>query len=316
MTTLREALARYLEVRRALGTKLREPGVALAGFLDVLEREGATFITTELALRWACKPQGVQPATLARRLTAVRGFAAWVSALDPRTEVPPRGILPARRRRPKPYIYTDVQVGLLMAQAARLRSPTGLRALTYTTLIGLLAATGLRPGEALALDVDDVDLQDGILKIRETKFGKTRLVPVDDTTRLALAGYARRRDRCRPKRRSGAFLVDDHGDRLLSGTACRTFVRVSRAIGLRQPGRRAGRGPRLQDLRHTFATRRLIEWYRAGLNVGLEMPKLSTYLGHVNVCHTYWYIEAVPELLQLATERLSPGGPGEQGGSR
>jgi integrase len=215
-------------------------------------------------------------------------------------------LLAARRRRNKPHIYTEQEIARLMDEAARIKSPRGLRAMTYVTLIGLLSATGLRPGEALALDIADVDLQSGILAIRETKFGKSRFVPVEDSTRAALARYARQRDQLCSRRSTEAFLVSERGERLHGCAARRTFANMSCAAGLRAPteGRRIGRGPRLQDFRHCFATRRLIEWYRAGLDVGREMPKLATYLGHVDVGHTYWYIEAVPELLQLATERL------------
>ena len=306
MSALRDALAKYVAIRRALGSQLGEPAVTLGHFVEFLEREGAQFITTELALRWAQQPEGVQRATWARRLSMARRFAAWLSALDPRTEVPPRGILEARRQRNKPHIFSDYEIGRLMAEAARLSSPTGLRALTLVTLIGLLAATGLRPGEALALDTPDVDLQNAVLTIRQTKFGKSRFVPVEDSTRAALAHYADRRDELCALRRTDAFLVSERGTRLQNCTVRGTFARVSCTIGLRAPAavRRIGRGPRLQDFRHTFATRRLIEWYRAGLDVERELPKLTTYLGHVQVGHTYWYIEAVPELLQLATEHL------------
>ncbi len=315
MSTLRDALAQYVAVRRALGTQLREPAVTLGHFVEFLEREGAEFITTELALRWARQPHGVQRATWARRLSMVRRFAAWLSAFDPRTEIPPRGLFEARYRRKKPHIFTDQEVEKLMVEAARLHSPKGVRALTYVTLIGLLAATGLRPGEALALDVSDVDLHDGVLAIRQTKFGKSRFVPVEDSTRMALAHYAQRRDDLCPRRRTDAFLVSERGTRLQGCTARRTFARVSCNIGLRTPvgGRRIGRGPRLQDFRHTFVTTRLVEWYRARVDVGREMPKLATYLGHLEVGLTYWYIEAVPELLQLATEQLTAR---QRGGAR
>jgi integrase len=202
-----------------------------------------------------------------------------------------------------------------MDESARLTSPTGLRAITYVTLIGLLSATGLRPGEALALDLADVDLQSGILAIRESKFGKSRFVPVEDSTRAALSRYAKRRDELCPRRLTEAFLVSERGQRVHGCAARRTFARISCTIGLRAPtgSRLLGRGPRLQDFRHSFATSRLIEWYRTGLDVGRELPKLSTYLGHVDVGHTYWYIEAVPELLQLATERF---GGHQTGGER
>lgn len=312
--TLREALVQYVTIRRALGTKLAEPERTLGQFVSFLEREQSPRITTALALRWAITPQGVQRATWARRLSMVRKFATWLNAFDPQTEVPPRRLIPGHRRRNRPHIFTDAEIGCLMAEAGRLRSPTGLRPLTYTTLIGLLASTGLRPGEALTLARSDVDLENGILSIRQTKFGKSRFVPLDSSTREALQRYAEQRDALCLRPRSSAFFLTESGMRVHGGAARRTFAAISCAIGLRPPrvGRRLGRGPRLQDFRHSFATQRLLEWYRAGLDVERELPKLSTYLGHVEIGLTYWYIEAVPELLALATKRLGavhvPGG--------
>ena len=312
MSALRDALTQYVALRRALGTKLHEPARTLGHFVDFLERHGAEFITSDLALGWAMEPQRVQRATWARRLGMVRRFAFWLSTVDNRTEVPPRRLLDAHRRRNKPHIFTQQEIERLMAAAARLTSPTGLRALTYVTLIGLLSATGLRPGEALALDRSDVDRQSGTLAIRQTKFGKSRFVPIQDSTRVALAGYAKQRDKLCSRSGTEAFLASERGRRLQACAARRTFARLSCTTGLRPPtgNRCIGRGPRLQDFRHCFATRRLIEWYRAGLDVERELPKLATYLGHVDVGHTYWYIEAVPELLQLATERLGGRQPG------
>lgn len=306
MSAIRDALTQYVTLRRALGTKLAEPARTLEQFLDFLEREGSEFITSALALRWAVEPKNVQRATWARRLSMVRQFAAWLSTIDSRTEVPPHRLLTARRRRNTPHIFTEHEISRLIEEAGRLSSSTGLRALTYTTLIGLLTATGLRPGEALALNRFDVDLENGILSIRQTKFGKSRFVPVSDSTRAALQNYAKRRDVLDARHRTDAFLVSERGARLSGSAARRTFANISCKVGVRADTgtRRIGRGPRLQDFRHCFATRKLIEWYRAGLDVGRELPKLTTYLGHVDVAHTYWYLEAVPELLQLATERL------------
>lgn len=307
MNTLRNALREYVAVRRALGTQLQGAAMTLGHFVEFLEREGAEFITTELALHWASEPEQVQRATWARRLSMVRQFASWLSGFDPRTEIPPRGLIEARHRRTKPHIFTQQEIEQLMAEASRLPSRTGLRALTHVTLIGLLAATGLRPGEALALDVHDVDLENGVLAVRQTKFGKSRFVPVDDSTRVALAHYAERRDEFFPRRETGAFLVSGRGTRLDQCATRRTFAKLSCLIGLRTAaeGQRIGHGPRLMDFRHTFATWRIVEWYRAGLNVAREMPKLATYLGHVDIGDTYWYIEAIPELLQLATEQFT-----------
>lgn len=315
MKDLRAALAEYVRVRRALGSQIRWPASALRRFVEFLDREGSPYITTDLAVRWATEPAGVQRATRSARLSMVRRFAAWLSVFDPRTQVPPPRLLNAHHRRNPPHIYTEREIETLMAEAARLPSPKGLRAQTYVTLIGLLAATGLRPGEALALDTRDVELTGGILSIRETKFGKSRFVPLHESTRLALAHYASRRDEAIPLRRTEAFLISEGGTRLSPSSTRRTFAKMSCVIGLREraTGHRIGRGPRLHDLRHTFATQTMVEWYRASLDVDRELPKLATYLGHVHVAYTYWYIQAVPELLHLATERSAAR---QQGGVR
>jgi integrase len=306
MITLRDALPQYVTFRQALGTKLQEPARTLLDFVNFMERVRTAFITTELALQWAMKPQGVQRATWGRRLSMVRKFAAWLSTIDSRTEVPPRHLLADRQRRKPPHIFSDREIEQLMAEAARLPSSSGLRPITYKTLIGLLASTGLRPQEVLALNKADVDLENGVLAIRQTKFGKSRFVPIDESTRRALARYAKLRDRLDLRRATEAFLVSERGQRLAPSSTRKTFATLSCAIGLRPSARkgRSGRGPRLQDFRHSFVTRRLINWYRTGRDVERELPKLATYLGHVDPVHTYWYIQAVPELLQLAAERL------------
>ncbi len=311
MSALHDALTEYLSTRRALGTKLGWPESSLRRFVDFVEARGEDFVTTEVAVRWAVQSVGVQRATHARRLEIVRGFAAWLQATDTRTQVPPHGLLPARKHRPTPHIYSDHEIADLMAATCRLRSASGLRQATFRTLLGLLAATGLRPGEALALDIDDVNLLDGVLTVRESKFGKSRFVPLGESARVALAAYAKFRDSVRPSRDTPAFLVTGRGSRLGPIATRRTFATLGKAVGLRPHcTRRSGRGPRLQDMRHTFATRRLIEWYRAGLDVDRLMPRLATYLGHAHVAATYWYIQAVPELLRLATERMEAAARG------
>lgn len=312
MSALQDALSEYLATRRALGTQLKWPEPSLRKFVDFVEAEGAAFVTTALATRWALQSVGVQRATHARRLAIVRAFAVWLQATDERTQVPPQRLIPAGHHRPAPHIYSNGEIADLMAAAGRLRSASGLRRATFKTLIGLLAATGLRPGEALKLDVGDVDLVGGVLAVRESKFGKSRFVPVDSTTCAALAAYATFRDAVRPARQSPAFLVTGRGARLKGDVARRTFAGLCQAVGLRpRQHRRVGRGPRLQDFRHTFATCRLVEWYRAGRDVNRLMPQLATYLGHVSTVETYWYIQAVPELLGLATERLEKAARGE-----
>jgi integrase len=311
MSQLREAAERYLRLRRDLGCQLREAGRLLHDFLAFAEREGASHVTTDLAVRWAQRPAGAQPATWATRLGVVRRLAAWLSSSDRRTEMPPAGLLPGRYVRKRPYIYSDAEITDLIRTAGQLASAAGLKGRTYATIFGLLAVTGMRVSEVLALDREDVDLDEGVLRIRRTKFGKSRLVAVHDSTRQVLADYARERDRVVHRPAAAAFFLSEGGDRMTGGAARYNFAKVSREVGLRAPvsGRRHGRGPRLHDLRHRFAVCTLLRWYRSGVDVEREIPKLATYLGHVHVNETYWYLEAVPELLELAARRLeSPEG--------
>ncbi len=311
MSVLREAAEQYLQLRGELGHKLEGSVRLLRSFVAFAEREGAAHVTTDLALRWAQQPSSVQPATWARRLSVVRRFAAWLSASNRHTEVPPDGLLPWQYRRKRPHIYSDAEIEGLVEAASRIPSPAGLRGPTFSAIFGLLAVTGLRVSEALALDREDVDLGEGVLRVRRTKFGKSRLVAVHESTRQALADYASRRDRVVHRPATPAFFLSESGDRVRGGAARHHFAKVSREVGLRPAtadGRR-GQGPRLHDLRHRFAVRTLLGWYRAGVDVEREMPKLTTYLGHVHVYVTYWYIEAVPELLELAARRLER--PGE-----
>ena len=309
MSGLDAALTEYLAIRRALGFELREVAGCLRNFVAFLHTQGASQITTELALRWATRPAEAQPSTWAWRLSMVRRFAAWHSAVERRTEIPPAGLLPHRYQRKKPHIYSDEEIEKLLREAARLASPRGLRAHTYTTLFGLLAVSGMRVNEALNLDSSDVDLGHGILTIRRTKFGKSRHVPVHPSTVDALKQYVKKRDRILSKS-TQAFFVSERGIRITDCMARYTFARLSQQLGLRVIAKSHGRGPRLHDMRHRFAACTLIHWYRAGLDVERELPKLATYLGHVHINETYWYLEAVPELLQLATDRLLKNGKG------
>lgn len=306
MTALRKASQEYVELHRNLGFKLRGVDSALRSFVAFAEREDASHITTDLALRWAKEPPHARPATSASRLQMVRRFAVWLSARDGRSEVPPAGLLPDRYPRKPPYIYRDAEIEKLVRAASQLPSRTGLKGHTYSTIFGLLSVTGLRLSEALALDREDVKLDEGILRIRWTKFGKTRLVAVHESTRQVLSDYASERDRVVRRPATAAFFLSERGTRVTKWATRYNFARVSRQVGLRSPvkGYRHGHGPRLHDMRHRFAVRTLVDWYRTGIDVEREMPKLSTYLGHAHVNDTYWYIEAVPELLELATRRL------------
>jgi integrase/recombinase XerD len=308
MTNLAKAAADYVALRRALGFKMVEVSHRLADFVSFARQERASYLTVDLAVRWAKLPAKVQPATWATRLRIVRQFAEYLSTIDPRTEIPPQGLLPGRYQRKAPYLYKDDEIQRLLQAARRMRSPTGLRAWTYVTLLGLLAVTGMRHSEVLALDRRDVDLREGVLAIRQTKCRKQRLVPVHETTRVALLRYARVRDRVHPRPKTEAFLVSEMGLRLTQCSVREIFVRLSRAIGIRTLQGRFGHGPRLHDLRHRLAVKTLVCWYRSGVDVERRLPVLSTYMGHTKITDTYWYLEAIPELLRLALTRVERRG--------
>jgi len=302
MRTLRKAVEEYLSLRRALGFKLEKEGRLLNQFIDFAEERGASRVTTELALRWATRSNTCQPAYWAGRLSVVRQFAKYQSGSDPRTEIPSLGLLPHHYQKKRPYVYTDAEINDLIDAARQLRSPLGLRGATYATLFGLLAVTGMRLNEPLAMDRTDVDLTEGILTIRGTKFGKSRLIPLHASTRDALAKYDSRRKRTLRNSNTPAFFVLEQ-DRRLSKSGVRSmFVKLTRRIGLRTPT--GWTGPRIQDMRHRFAIRTLCRLYQAGEDVERHLPALSTYLGHVDVVSSYWYLYATPELLFLASRRL------------
>ena len=301
MTSWRKAVEDYVGLRRSLGFKLLEAKVRLIQFASFLEQRRAASITIPLTMEWAQQNKTARPAEWARRLTFVRGFARHWSAHDSQTEVPPCGLLPHRPGRARPYLYSNDEVRKLLQAARQLPSTHGLRGPTYHCLLGLLAVAGLRISEARNLQTEDVDLQEGILTIRGTKFGKSRLVPIHPSTRTALANYASRRDRFLA-RRPATFFVSGRGTRLDGGEIRRTFYSLSRQIGLR--GATDSHGPRLHDFRHRFAVETLIQWYRSGQDVERRLPILSTYLGHVHVADTYWYLSACPELMGLAVKRF------------
>ena len=302
MTKLRKALEDYLAVRRAMGFKLHLAGRLLHRFVEFAEQKKSSFITTKLALEWAIQPKDAQPAQWANRLGMVRNFAKYHSTVDPRTEIPSEDLLPYHYRRKPPYIYTDAEISKLIDAARKLPSPRGLRAPTLSTLFGLLAVTGMRMSEPINLDRKDVDLKNGILTIRQTKFDKSRLVPVHISTTNKLREYARLRDKLCPKPKSPSFFISGRGTRLTDWTVRRWFVILSHQIGFRGPD--DSYGPRLHDLRHGFAIKTLLNWYKAGCDVENNMLTLTTYLGHRHINDTYWYISATPELLQLAALRM------------
>jgi len=300
MTALEEHLAGYLAVRRALGYKLARAEKLLTQFLGWLEDQGERTITTELALQWATVPPASDSNWHAHRLSVVRGFAAHLHALDPAHQVPPHDLRPQRPRRAVPYLYTDAEVLALMNAASVIPAP--YRAATLRTMIGLLAVTGMRVGEAIGLDLGDVDYDHGVLLIRDTKFGKSRELAIEQTTIRALREYLARRDRPVPAEPTAAAFTSAAGTRLTYCNVHLAFKRIVAHAGLRP--RSAVCRPRPHDLRHSFAVNTLLDAYRAGTEIPPRLALLSTYLGHVHPGSTYWYLHAAPELLALAADRL------------
>jgi integrase len=297
---LRAALADYLQLRRGLGYGLRREEKLLRQFLDHLDDRGRTTFTVDEALAWAKLPAPASPGWLGMRLSVVRSFAAYLHALDPAVPLVPPGLLPGRGRRAVPYLYSDEDLAALLRQTETLKTP--LRAATMHTLIGLLAVTGMRLGEALATDDDDFDADAGVLLVRHAKFGKQRLLPLHPSTVAALTAYRAIRDDRFPAPASPALLVSQAGTRLLIFNVGLTFARLARRAGLapRSPSCR----PRPHDLRHSFAVRTLLCWYRDGADIDARLPLLSTYLGHTSPKNTYWYLDTAPELMAEAAHRL------------
>lgn len=307
MSALAGHVVDYLRLRRALGFKLVQPGRELPQFVAWLDARGLATITVDATLTWVRLSEGAQPITLSHRLGAVRGFARYLHTIDPATEIPPTGIF-GKQQRQTPYIYSEEEISGLVHAASRLRPE--LRARTYQALFALLAATGLRIGEALRLAREDVDLAGGVLTIRHTKFDRDRLVPVHPSITEILNDYAVVRDRLSPAERAGTFFVTGRGTALRYNAVHDTFGTLLCAAGIAAtPGDR----PRIHDLRHSFTVHTLIDWQRAGVDVGSGLPVLSTYLGHVSPASTYWYLTAVPELMQQAAARLQAHTTAEPG---
>lgn len=299
MSALSEAVTGYLSLRRSLGYKLEQHGPLLLGFAEYLKGIGLDHVTIEAAVAWATSPQGVEPVWWHQRLGIVRGFAVHQSTIDPRTEIPPKGLLIRPTKRRTPCLFAPSEVVSLMEAAARLRFP--LKAVTYQVLIGLLASTGMRVGEAIRLDRDHVDLRSGVITVSNSKFGKSRRLPLHASTTEALTSYARRREELCPRPKADSFFVSLRGTRLDHGVVDAVFRTLIQSTGIDRVARSR---PRAHDLRHSFAVETLTSWYRSGVDVGALLPSLSTYMGHVSPSSTYWYLEAAPELLALAAERL------------
>jgi len=300
MSALSQCAEDYLALRRALGHELADAHRLLPRFVAYLDTIGAPTVTIEAALTWAQQPEASPASSVwPKRMTAARGFARYMAGIDPRTQVPPTGLIPSRQRWRPPFIYRSTDVTMLMAEAHSIRFR--LPAATHETVIGLLAATGLRVGEALKLDRSDIDWSDGVLLIRESKFGKTRKVPVLASTLSALEHYAVVRDQLCERPTTRSFFVSVRGTRLSYPVVQQVFRRLCDETGV---GADAINRPRIHDFRHSFTVNTLLDWYRTGENVEVRLPWLSTYLGHRDPRSTYWYLSAAPELLALAAGHL------------
>jgi integrase/recombinase XerD len=298
-STLTSHLEDYLRVRRALGFKLTEDGHLLGQLVAHVEAAGATTMTRDLAIGWARLPERVHPNQWAKRLRVARGFAAYLQTIDPATEIPPPDVFPSRRQRATPYLFSEQDICRILREARGLSRP--LRAASYEALLGLLAVSGMRVGEAIALERDDVDLDAAVITIRHAKHDRVRLVPMHPTAAEALRRYASERDRLCPHPRSPAFFLSSAGTAVHKTCLGVTFREITTRIGLRTETVR----PRIHDLRHRFAVQTLIGWQQSGIQIDEHIAMLSTYLGHVSPADTYWYLSASPELMALAADRVS-----------
>jgi integrase/recombinase XerD len=303
MTTLREMVDRYLALRRGLGYKLKIEGRMLGQFVGFCDARGLEHVTVTAALAWATAPAGADVSWWAARLTVIREFARFLAAFDDRTEIPPTDLLPRGDDRTQPYLYSPAEITALVKAARTLEHP--LRAATFETFIGLMAATGNRTGEEMGLDREDTDLDRGIMVIRGSKHGKSRLVPLHATTGEQLSSYQRRRDLLCPRPATTAFFLSGAGTRLNSVTTSKAFTRILKAAAI--TGDAGAARPRLYDLRHTFAVTTLSRWYAIGADVTHLLPALSTYLGHISPATTYWYLHACPQLMTEAVKLLESG---------
>ena len=301
MTGLEQMVADYLRVRRCLGYKLDAAEHILTRFVDYVQASDAPHtVTVAQAIAFATAPAGASRRTQALRLSAIRCFARWAHAADPTIEVPPARLLPARPTRTAPYIYTNAEIAALIDAAARLR-PT-IRAATYRTLIALMAATGIRTGEAVGLDIADLNQQAGTLTVTG-KYGKTRKLPLHPTAAAALTRYLDLRNEVLPAAACPALLISTRGNRLCPSVVQHTFRQLSAQTGLRT--RSGACRPRLHDLRHTFAVSTMLDAYTRGADPAAVLPLLATWLGHSEPSDTYWYLTGTAELLAAATARLA-----------
>jgi len=304
VTSVTALAADYIELRRGLGYRSPSQEKAVRAFarcLDLAGHDGP--IPLEASLEWAASGVSADPRNPARRLAAVRGFLRYLAAADGATGVPAPGLLGPTGHRKPPHVYSDQEIADLLRAAAWLAPAGGLRPRCYVTLFGLLACTGLRISEALALSCGDVDLTGGMLAIRAGKRGRTRLVPLHPSALAPLRGYAAERaHRYGPPGDDAAFFRTDRSERVSYNAANHTFTVLRRQLGWTAAGRT--RTPRVHDLRHRLVVRRIQAWHAHDVDVDHKIAVLATYLGHVEVRDVYWYLSAVPELMSVVADRF------------
>jgi integrase len=302
-STVLDWVEEYLALRRGLGFSMDTPAWylrAFARYAEQVEHRGP--ITLDLATRWALLSPSCDPAQAARRLAALRPFARHRALIDPATEIPPPGLLGRVPRRKQPHIYSDVEIAELLQQASHMLPRDGLSPRTYVAFFSLLVSTGLRLSEACRLTCGDVDLDRGLLTIRESKYRKSRWVPLHPSATQALIRYAAYRDAVSGGDPSIYFFRTERVPMLTPAAVEKAFARIRRRLGWSPQGR--ARRPHLHDARHTFTVRRLLRWYEDGADVGQKILALSVYLGHAKVTDTFWYLTGVPELMAIASQRF------------
>ncbi len=303
MNSLHEGVTEYLELRRSLGFRLKKDELYLRDFADFMARHHVMHITAKLAVRWARQPASTDANYLAGRLRAVRSFARYRILSDPRTEIPATDLLPRRRSAFQPHIFSEEEIRRILTGSLRQRGgATRFYCLGRYTIYGLLSVTGMRVGEVLNLDLGDIDLDQGVITIRNAKFGKSRLVPVHETTRIALQSYREEREAFLAGRIAKSFFISTHSRRVGHTALDRVFRRLTKRLGMR--GASESTGPRLHDLRHSMAVEVLRQCYRSGADPERRLPALSTYLGHTHLNYTYWYLHQNPRLMTEAVARL------------
>lgn len=296
-------IADYLTHRRQTGFALANDAGRLVDFARFMEQGDHPVLTSELAIRWARSSKRQSPITWARRIEVLRGFAHYWQQFDTNTEIPPRACFGSCHRRLVPHIFTPEELTALLKSCGQLLPIDGLRPITCRTILGLLAATGLRISEAIHLKRDNVDLREGVLSIREAKFHHSRIVPLHPSTTRALHDYALLRDGKVPTQTGDApFFLQDNGSGATAGGIRYALQSLCKMLNWQPRGDHERH--RLHDLRHTFIVHSTLRCYQNGGAPDREMQALSTYVGHVHVSDTYWYLTGIPELMAIAAERF------------